>query len=381
MYALKSFALECQTSVDNRSEPTHRSHALDGLRGYAAAAVVVFHAILIFDPGAVQRLLSQQVWSISNADLWEKMWLAAFNGAAAVELFFMLSGCVLIRSLRIDLGTYSAFFRVSLAFTIRRVLRIYPVLVVSVLAMGLAYPDAFPWTAVVSNMALWSASVLGPSWTLQVEMLAVPLMLVLAVSSRKWGVWSQLAILVYACIARKKQELLGVPMLGEYGYLFVFGTLVPTRVGAATAALLKPFGWIPVLAAFIFLRQLVPGMELASAVLGSALLALLYYDKDAVSSPFFVSTMPAFLGQVSFGLYLWNVLFLQGLPLLPRGMFPADPVAAGLAASVVILPLSAFLAAISYRLLELPAIRLGKRISKLILSDEPPLHSKGSLPV
>src|SRR6478752_5324189 len=163
-----------------------RLQALDGLRAYAAVSVIVFHAILLFDPELVHLSLPKLLWSLSASDIWPKIWLATFNGAAAVELFFLISGCVLIRSLNAALASESSFLRIGTAFAVRRALRIYPALMVCVLVATAVQSEVFSWTDAAANMTLWDADVIEPSWTLQVEMLALPLILLIAILSQRW---------------------------------------------------------------------------------------------------------------------------------------------------------------------------------------------------
>ncbi|TPJ56546.1 acyltransferase [Mesorhizobium sp. B2-7-1] len=342
--------------------PKQRLLALDGLRAYAALAVIVYHAILLFDHGLIQRVLPKTFWDVDASDVWAKAWLSAFNGAAAVELFFLLSGCVLIRSLDAAKGRWPS---VAASFAIKRALRIYPGLIPCVAVTAAVTPSALSWGDIAGNMALWNFDVVGPSWTLQVEMLAIPLLLIVSIPHRNWGAWGMLAVLVVAVIARKNQEMFVAPLLGQFGYLFILGTLVPSQVGRFTASLAKPVGWMPVVLAFVFLRQCLGGMDLVTAALGFVLLALLYHDDKAATAPVLVSRVPQFLGKVSFGIYLWNVPFFYMPYLLPKALWSLDTVTAGLIISAGIVPLSIFLATLSYRFIEVPGIMLGTRLTSL----------------
>lgn len=336
--------------------------ALDGLRAYAALVVIIYHAILLFDHGLIQRVLLKTFWEVDARDIWAKIWLSTFNGAAAVELFFLLSGCVLIRSLDTAKGTWLS---VSASFAIKRALRIYPGLVPCVAVTAAVAPSAHSWLDIAGNMALWNFNVVGPSWTLQVEMLAIPLLLIVSMVRRNWGIRGVAAALMVALVARKNQEMFVVPVLGQYGYLFILGALVPGRVGSLAASLARPVGWMPVVVAFVFLRQCLAGMDLPTAALGFVLLALLYHDEAAAKAPVLVSRVPQFLGKMSFGIYLWNVPFLDMPYLLPKALWSLDAVTAGLIFSAGIIPLSIFLATLSYRLIEAPGIALGTRLTKL----------------
>jgi hypothetical protein len=79
---------------------TDRNHALDGLRGVAAATVAYYHGILHFDPNLIDRVLYTPLQVARSAgDVMAKIALTIFNGEDAVFLFFLMSGCVLRLSL------------------------------------------------------------------------------------------------------------------------------------------------------------------------------------------------------------------------------------------------------------------------------------------
>lgn len=109
------------------NQPPHRAHlvALDGLRGIAAAVVMFFHAAVIF--GGQQRFPF---------------------AVLAVDLFFMLSGFVLLTAYGDKLASRRLTF---LDYCLTRAIRLYPMILISV---GLVLPY---WTFVdpqaVGNIA------------------------------------------------------------------------------------------------------------------------------------------------------------------------------------------------------------------------------------
>jgi peptidoglycan/LPS O-acetylase OafA/YrhL len=109
-----------------------RSHAVDGLRGIAACAVVFYHSILHHDLSRIDRVLMQPIQtSVTMRDVLTKLALAAFDGNAVVYLFFVLSGAVL----RISLERQSRREALPpvISFTVARLLRLYPPVVVRML--------------------------------------------------------------------------------------------------------------------------------------------------------------------------------------------------------------------------------------------------------
>ena len=71
---------------------------LDGLRGYAAIAVVVFHSILDRDPTLNQRIVRPPIQDAHGFyDVVTKLVFMVVSGETAVVVFFVLSGAVLFR--------------------------------------------------------------------------------------------------------------------------------------------------------------------------------------------------------------------------------------------------------------------------------------------
>ncbi|WP_425547697.1 acyltransferase family protein, partial [Aminobacter niigataensis] len=69
--------------------------ALESLRGIAACVVVITHCTLAFYPQFVASLYNGM--TPSAFQVYAGPWLILFNGAAAVLIFFVLSGFVLSR--------------------------------------------------------------------------------------------------------------------------------------------------------------------------------------------------------------------------------------------------------------------------------------------
>lgn len=114
------------------------------------------------------------------------------NGTAAVSLFFVLSGLVLILSLNRATGQWPSIAR---SFIIRRIIRLYPPWIVSLAVVGLTIPLMVqfgpslqasswfrqhyqePWTVEtwLRNLCLASITLNPVGWTLQVELLSAVL--------------------------------------------------------------------------------------------------------------------------------------------------------------------------------------------------------------
>src|SRR3954453_17643253 len=158
-----------------------RSTALDGLRGYGTAWVVLVHAILGSDPRLVADVLHQAIQDQPTVyDALIKVVLAAFNGEAAVGVFFVISGIVLFRTLRAHYAHTRSIQQTGLAFLVRRFVRIWPVMAICVLATtvmfrlaGTAWPGVITAptdTQLADNLLLIRFPVIGSTWTLCAEM-------------------------------------------------------------------------------------------------------------------------------------------------------------------------------------------------------------------
>ena len=101
-----------------------RNHQLDGLRGYAAVVVSVFHTIGCMNETLILRIVYGDVSKLPDAYSWfAKVILKLFSGETAVFIFFVLSGTVLFQSL---MRARRPFLSEALIFTVRRLVRIYP---------------------------------------------------------------------------------------------------------------------------------------------------------------------------------------------------------------------------------------------------------------
>lgn len=146
----------------------HRNHWLDALRGVAIGQVLVWHLVTPELQKHVPILgrLASLTWS-------------------GVDLFFVLSGFLIGGILLKNRGADGYFT----TFYVRRVIRIIPLYVVTLVIFFASYPDLFSWQylAFGQNIAWASQNSLGPgsiamTWSLAVEeqfYLCLPLMVAL----------------------------------------------------------------------------------------------------------------------------------------------------------------------------------------------------------
>ena len=356
-----------------QAEFTHRVAALDGVRGFAALAVLPYHAILPLHKSGL-KLLTTPIWEISGAyDRWFKFWLMVFNGQAAVVLFFILSGFVLIKSMERDFNSRSEL-SASVAFVVRRVLRIMPAVIACVLAIAVAMwalSKPFPMKAIIDNLLLISSSVNGASWTLQAEMLAIPFLLLAGLAMHRFGLISLWMFLLMAFIVTRKPSFSNALFYLDKNLLyFALGCLIPYYANLIRRVPL-PLPWWGTLLAFLTVGQFI----YLQAVMGALLIMQVY----VTSPPLLTGHTACFFGRLSYSFYLWNVLFLQvfySLSFFP-GWFANYPVECGIVVSIVIAVLTVPVALFSVRFIENPGIELGRRLTSRTRPTTSPVLAEG----
>lgn len=354
-----------------------RIGALEGLRGAAAAIVVVRHTTnAIAMPEAARRTLLEGPWA------------PLFDAQAAVALFFVLSGFVLAGSLARDTSAGG-----TLQFWIKRVWRIHPPYAAALVATWLAsfaylVPEAgepfTKWLRALARVHLdpgaLGAALLYPGpaanqltvgWTLGIEMtwsLLLPLLFWLARAAH-WG--------VALGVAAAPLGMSGMPLFTLYATHFALGialflereriagwlgALPGTAALALAAAALASYS-APLLLGWHTPRAgiLMPGVSdpasIAARLPGVALVVAL-----ALARPGWRRVLESrpllFLGRISYSLYL---LHMAVLLLATRWFAPATPLAAlGLVAAV--LAASIALSALFHPAVERPSIAAGNRL-------------------
>lgn len=362
-----------------------RNTQMDGLRGYAAIAVVIFHSILDRDPTLNMRVVRPTIQDAHGLyDVVTKLVFMMVSGETAVVLFFVLSGAVLFESLK---QRHAGPWMTALGFSIRRFLRLYPAFFVALAgclaAFAVAGMFSFESGHFWPNAALCDFSVLGASWTLQVEFLAVPFILLGYLGYRRFGVWGIAA--TYAAFA----TLLCAPWLRtlfvyyqRFLSCFALGLLIPTAAGAAVARRMPGAAWIGVMVAMLASRH-VMGLHWwsmdAEQVLAALLVALLYYRRAGGLGRFFDMPVSQYLGRMSYSLYLFNIIYLILVDHWTRGfaVLGRHPLEFGLLLAVPIVAAAILTAHVTELAIERPSIALGRRLTRFSVRDYP---GRGPIP-
>jgi peptidoglycan/LPS O-acetylase OafA/YrhL len=307
--------------------------------------------------------------------------LMQLGGAMAVALFFMVSGFIIV---------YVGVRESPRAFAIRRTLRIFPPLWVSIALLLMCYVPALalsdapglrgyqinevlahanPWPYVLAaatlvNYVIGTPAVNGVAWTLIIEMLfylcVLALLPLLRTRPRAAMIAAFAALALLQAAAKTNGFVFLVAVNGVYVSFLFLGTLVylrwAGRIGnvffvAATAAF-----W----ALFLFgvdryVAQppwTVAGYGVSYAFAWLLFVALLLVDKHVRLDP-----VTAFFSRISYSLYLnHGGLGLLALTLLvPRIGYPA--------ALVLTFAMAVAVSAASYRFVEVPSQALARRWS------------------
>ena len=349
-----------------------RKSQLDGLRGYAAIAVIVFHSLLDRDFTLNERAIRPPLHEVHGLyDLLAKFVFMLANGEAAVVVFFILSGTVLFESLR---RREERAGGTAVGFPLRRFIRLYPtffVFLVGTLA-AFALTGAFAQQAphFWPNAALYDFAVLGASWTLHVEFMAVPFILVAFWCHSRWGVagialaYAACAALLYTSWAREHLVL-----TQRFLSCFALGMLVPTTVGATVARGLPAWSGPVVLLAVLGARHVMGvhwwTMKIMQAI-AALLIVQLYYRRAGGLGRWLEGPVSQYLGRLSYSLYLCNVVYL----VLVRpwtadvAVAKSHPVEAGLLLAVPIVGASLATAHYAERWLERLSIAWAHRLTQ-----------------
>ena len=355
-------------------EYRQRAAGLDGLRGMAAVTVVIYQAINLCDLTIPTRVIVPKLADVPLADWPGRFALSVFNADTAISIFFIMSGLVLSVSLQRE-REFDA--RTAVRFIFRRILRIYPALVVTVLAFGaVSYVSlpalfSFPFAPrqMLLNGLLLETSVNGETWTLQAAMLMVPVVLLVAWMQRLFGPVVPSAFVLFALFCLFYGPPFGMLFLRGSLLAFALGMLIATDAVRQVAT--KPPAWLwgLCLAAVVLERFFAFGGE-TNALLGSLMLsaiavALIFYR--ALDANVLCSAPLQFFGRISYSLYLWHAVVMYELFPFFQTIFGAESITRqylwfGLAYGAVVLAVAVPLAWLTERSVERPFIEWSRQI-------------------
>ncbi|GEO14608.1 acyltransferase family protein [Microvirga aerophila] len=341
-----------------------RNLRLDSLRGIAALCVLIHHALHISNSGLVDRVLSPPLSTLKSGELWERLVLSIVNGGMAVYIFFILSGAVLMASLtREEQIGPAAMAR----FTIRRVLRIYPAMIVAVVVFGAA--SHMSLRDIAENSLLLSHKVNGGTWTLQTEMLMIPFILLVAWFWSLVGTLALVAFLFWAETNLWTGAPFAADLLNVALPAFALGMLIPSQITKDAFNKLPAQSYAVFLAGMVLARFYYPigSTPGVIVILGLAFgaVASLYHCREQ-KHPFDHAAL-TFLGRISYSLYLWHVMVIWWPFWLYAFAFGRENVSEhylffGLAYAALATAITVPIAALSEKYIERPFIRMGSNL-------------------
>ncbi|ELR4955437.1 acyltransferase [Salmonella enterica] len=355
------------------------------LRGIAALMVVFYHL----------RTTLNNVYA--QSDLGDIMF---GYGAFGVDLFFVISGYIICYS------TEKKEYRMQVKYVIRRIFRIYPLLIVSLLIFFLFVDDASKINVLIRSAVPLNANysagspffgynLLSPAWTLTYEIAFYIIFLAsFTLSHRYRWLMSSVIIILLVCGIQKWQvgsvtfnaynnnsfkdgsfwhaplTFLASPLFIDFVYgICIYKIHSIIKNINVTERLIS---WIKAFSLFIFALAILEifstqvyghGPLLWGLWCAILLLSGLVYETFATIPK---SKILHFLGDISYSLYLTHAIIID-MFYKYNAEFSIFGKPHGISHVAYILILSLFLAYIVYRLIELPFIKIGKLINSFLL--------------
>ena len=343
-----------------------RVRELDALRGLASLGVVLHHGLIY--SGAVSDALAGHLRSTPL--------LVLANGRPLVLLFFVLSGFVLARSLARHGPGLRAYLMWSLQRVIRLVLPALAAVLLSAALYELTFDGAWPgetlwmqaqnwaappdaWQIVIEGLLLKPGTMDNVLWSLIIELrlcLLIPLMVwfagtgdrllalalaALGISALAGGSWP-------TALTVTPDELHNAQALAYFVLPFTLGVCL-SRSGLCDV---RPGPIVLWTAAFAIVGLARPPLDI-TAVVGATLLVWLVQQPGPIAAAMRLPVL-AWLGKVSFSLYLVHVPLLNAAFHLLHATLPVPAIAA----SAIAASLPA--AWLFYRVVEAPAHRMAR---------------------
>jgi peptidoglycan/LPS O-acetylase OafA/YrhL len=352
----------------SESSRAQRFVFIDGLRGFAALAVVFYH--LVYNTHLTDVLLATLPKAVSSV---------AFEGSLGVKVFFVISGFVIAYSLRSTRMTTSEVGN----FVIRRQLRLDPpywtvliiVLVQSWAGRMVPSPTERPLPTfgetalnfVYLQKILGSRELLGVAWTLCIEIqyyVSFVLLLIIAAVGRN-DRFPRLSVAVFLATSTGIASAFLRPnfiWFGSYWHYFTAGALCVWALESNRS--LPLVGLIVQTLAVSCIAFLKFSGELASYITGLTTVWVIYFLGRVGRLTTMLGNQPVqYFGRISYSLYLVH------LPVLMVVMQVGEKLTGQRGGFAVLWMIAAGLASIAaadifYRIIERPSVRLASKLKR-----------------
>jgi peptidoglycan/LPS O-acetylase OafA/YrhL len=367
-----------------------RDPRLQSLRGIAAMSVLISHCLWTF--GSLQ--LNEPGFQLGLDTVLFAALRLLMQGTTAMFFFFVLSGYVLGQSLRRSKGSP---LQVLAAFVVRRVFRIYPAMVFSVLFAALVLTavsgtsiselsppiaavmkTTFTTPSLLSNLVGYQYDIDPPMWSIQVEIVLIAILPLLFAVSLRTNLLADLAITILLT-AWTIWQWDHLPMPLRFVYFFQIGLVLPRLLEAPLAkriigssAMMAASLLILIAIDWLFFRGTLSNSFLKhviDAVISAQIIGFVLLRTDVSATKVLAARPLVWLGDISYSLYIYAmpVQFLATAFLLPP-LLPANPSAWQYTVLTLLIvattvALTIPLASASYYLIEKPGISMGRVLS------------------
>ncbi|WP_168199751.1 acyltransferase [Citricoccus sp. SGAir0253] len=346
-----------------------RDNAFDFLRLLASLMVLIHHSVIHLD--------AQFLWHSATAGPW-------FHGG--VSLFFVLSGYLVVRSAERCLEDHRPWWE----FYRNRALRILPAIyaygivsIVLLLILGVIdlgwFASLESWAFVLSYMFLipvfnpealgsFGIGVInGSLWTIPVEVSFYVVVPLVVIAARRWGwrvamvavtVLSVAGVVIYGITDGPAAESLLLKVFGVTFIPFLWFFAIGIVWSRAWHKVVKS-AWLALASLMAYFAIInVPhgggeGMDSVLTAVAAVPLsyAALWFGHNA---PRFFVRLPRKVGDLSFGTYIWHMFVVNVMVQAGARDWPIN----GTVLVCLVLAVSMVLAAMSWWLVEKPALRL-----------------------
>ncbi len=315
--------------------------------------------------------------------------LLFLNGGAAVTVFFVLSGYVL----GLSLDKHSVTFGRTIAFYFKRIFRLYPAHIVTMAGIVISicffhdymlFEAGSGWYAewyrfdldastIVNNLTLKENYLNHIAWSLQVEIAGSLFLPFAYLLSRKTGIVVNLAILGLLVALSAKVSNLYLFFL----YVFYAGLMLPLIYKALKDSLAGSSGTVLLLfgTAMVCGARTIVGLGnmfgfILIETFGSVLIIGYLLNPENSGSwfnRFLARDVINRLGRYSYSFYLLHFIILYWIAYLLFHVVSADilssvPLLFGVGMAAVSIPVTFWLSGKMYHHVEVPMMRLGKRL-------------------
>jgi peptidoglycan/LPS O-acetylase OafA/YrhL len=350
---------------------------LESLRGIAALSVALFHSFNLI-PVLGVRVYEHRLWDVpSGQALLMHLIMVVFNGGAAVSLFFVLSGFVLALSLRRDKRSLPVK---GWAFLMRRFIRIYPSLAVNILTIfvavavlrpllpGLSLPQ-FSATQLRDNLLLQAFPINGATWSLMIELVAVPFIFFGFCVSQRWGLRGLRALMLAATAAIFLKVFLFHLLIDEFAFMFFVGMVIAElwmeqmTIGRRTTIRMVAIAVPVLLLARSILGYNSKYSELVEGYAAAVLVAAVVLGPRSALHGILEMSIPRFLGSISYSFYLYHplALYFAFAAVATSDWMMSRPLIGSAAIALVSVAITIPLGCASFSLTERPMIWLSRR--------------------